>query len=97
MYPAAFNAHLKALRLFISKESATRIDIFMRKLFVFRCIYDTMIYVIAEYTFLYDILLMGGINVVVNKGFSFSNMVGEYALDENEQQNNYVNEDCCIV
>ena len=24
-------------------------------------------------------------------------MVGEYALDENEQQNNYVNEDCCIV
>lgn len=35
--------------------------------------------------------------MVVNKGFSFSNMVGEYALDENEQQNNYVNEDCCIV
>ena len=36
MYPAAFNAHLKALRLFISKESATLIDIFMQKLFVFR-------------------------------------------------------------
>ena len=47
------------------------------KAFIFPCIYDTMKNVIREYTFLYD-TSHEEVAMVVNKGFSFSNIIGLY-------------------